>query len=170
VLSTWQVLHRFTENGVFAADTNLVERALRPVATGRKSWLFSASERGGKAAAIAPSLIETCRPNGVEPFAHLKDVLGRISSQRVDRLAELLEQLRALLRIPDTAPELIDTYTDLSACRLEHFRDDPCAGKWGRTAPVDSPLRQVRSRRQHAHSRKLTVRQPSAKATRMRRA
>ena len=56
----------------------------------RKAWLFTASERGGKAAAIAFSLIETCKLNGVEPFAYLKDVLGRLSSHRVDRLAELL--------------------------------------------------------------------------------
>lgn len=90
VLSNWQALCCFTENGILAADSNLVERTLRPVAVGRKSWLFTASERGGKAAAIAFSLIETCKLNGVEPFVYLKDVLGRISSQRMDRLAELL--------------------------------------------------------------------------------
>jgi transposase len=90
VLSNWQALHRFTENGSLAPDTNLVERTLRPIATGRKAWLFAGSMRGGHAAAIAFSLIETCKLNRVEPFAYLKDVLGRINSHRVDRLRELL--------------------------------------------------------------------------------
>ena len=90
VLSNWQALNRFTENGSLAPDTNLVERTLRPIAIGRKAWLFAGSLRGGHAAAIAFSLIETCKLNRVEPFAYLKDVLGRINSHRVDRLDELL--------------------------------------------------------------------------------
>ncbi len=90
VRSNWQALNRFTENGILAPDTNLVERTLRPVAVGRKAWLFTASVRGGEAAATAFSLIETCKLNGVEPYAYLKDVLGRINSQRIDRLHELL--------------------------------------------------------------------------------
>ena len=90
VLSNWQALTRFTENGILAPDSNLVERAIRPIANGRKAWLFTASPRGGRAAAAAFSLIETCKLNAVEPYAYLKDVLGRINSQRLDRLHELL--------------------------------------------------------------------------------
>lgn len=90
VRSNWQALNRFTEDGILAPDTNLVERTLRPVAVGRKAWLFAASVRGGEAAAMAFSLIETCKLNGIEPFAYLKDVLGRINSHRMDRLHELL--------------------------------------------------------------------------------
>lgn len=90
VMSNWQALNRFTENGILAPDTNLVERTLRPIAAGRKAWLFAGSVRGGNAAAVAFSLIETCKLNGVEPFAYLKDVLGRISSHRIDCLHELL--------------------------------------------------------------------------------
>ena len=89
-LSNWQALTRFTENGILAPDSNLVERTIRPIAIGRKAWLFTASARGGRAAAAAFSLIETCKLNGVEPFAYLKDVLGRINSHRLDRLHELL--------------------------------------------------------------------------------
>lgn len=90
VLSNWQALTRFTDEGMLAADGNLVERTIRPIANGRKAWLFTASDRGGRAAGSAFSVIETCKMNGVEPFAYLKDVLGRINSQRVDRLHELL--------------------------------------------------------------------------------
>jgi len=90
VLSNWAALVRFTENGILAPDTNLVERSIRPVAVGRKAWLFAGSVRGGEAAATAFSLIETCKLNRVEPYAYLKDVLTRIGSHRADRLAELL--------------------------------------------------------------------------------
>jgi transposase len=89
-LSNWPALTRFTENGILAPDSNLVERTIRPIAVGRKAWLFAGSQRGGQAAAVAFSLIETAKLNGVEPFAYFKDVLGRIRSQRIDQLAELL--------------------------------------------------------------------------------
>ena len=69
---------------------NLVERCMRPVAVGRKAWLFAGAHRGGEAAATALSLIETCKLNGIEPYAYLKDVLMRIGGHRNDRLAELL--------------------------------------------------------------------------------
>jgi len=90
VLSNWRALMRFTRVGILAADTNLVERAMRPVAVGRKAWLYAGSGRGGHAAATAFSLIETCKLNGVDPYAYLKDVLARIRGHRTDRLAELL--------------------------------------------------------------------------------
>ncbi len=89
-LTNWEALNRFTQNGILAPDSNLVERTIRPIAVGRRAWLFAASQRGGEAAAIAFSLIETCKLNGVEPYAYLKDVLTRLSGHRVDRLAELL--------------------------------------------------------------------------------
>ena len=56
----------------------------------RKAYLFTASERGGMAAATMYSLVATCKLHRIEPFAYLKDVLGRIRNHRVDRLAELL--------------------------------------------------------------------------------
>ena len=54
---------------------------------GRKAYLFAASGRGGEVAATMYSLVATCKLNRIEPFAYLKDVLGRIRSHRVDRLA-----------------------------------------------------------------------------------
>ena len=56
----------------------------------RKAYLFVASGRGGEVAATMYSLVATCKMNNVDPFAYLTDVLGRIRSHRVDRLAELL--------------------------------------------------------------------------------
>jgi len=56
----------------------------------RKAWLFAGSKRGGEAAATALSLIESCKLNGIDPYAYLRDVLARIGGHRTDRVAELL--------------------------------------------------------------------------------
>ncbi|MEF7616956.1 IS66 family transposase [Aquincola sp. MAHUQ-54] len=89
-LSNWRALNTFVEHGILEADNNFSERAMTPVALSRKNWLFAGSERGGRAAATAFSLIETARLNSVEPYAYLRDVLQRINGHRQDRLAELL--------------------------------------------------------------------------------
>lgn len=89
-LSNWTALNTFVEHGILDADNNRSERAIKPVALSRKNWLFAGSERGGRAAAIAFSLIETARLNGIEPYAYLRDVLERINGHRQDRLEELL--------------------------------------------------------------------------------
>ena len=60
------------------------------MAIGRKAWLAAGSKRGGEVAATALSLIESCKLNGIEPYAYLRDVLARIGEHRTDRLAELL--------------------------------------------------------------------------------
>ena len=89
-LSNWGALTVFLDEGMLEVDNGAAERAMRPVAVSRKNWLFAGSERGGDAAAVAFSLIETARLNDVEPYAYLCDVLARINRHRVDRLAELL--------------------------------------------------------------------------------
>ncbi len=89
-LSNWAALNTFVEHGILEADNNISERAMKPVALSRKNWLFAGSERGGRAAAVAFSLVETARLNGVEPYAYLRDVLQRINGHRQDRLEELL--------------------------------------------------------------------------------
>jgi transposase len=89
-LANWAALNRYTECGILEPDNNAVERAIRPIALGRNNWLFAGSVRGGRAAATILSLIETAKLNGIDPFAYLRDVLARINSHRVDRLAELL--------------------------------------------------------------------------------
>lgn len=89
-LANWRALVRYTEDGVLMPDNNTLERALRPVAVGRRNYLFAGSPRGGEAAAIAYSLIETAKLNQIEPFAYLKDLLTRLPSHPVNRLAELL--------------------------------------------------------------------------------
>ena len=61
-----------------------------PIALGRKNYLFMGSERGDKSAAIAYTLIETAKLNGVDPQAWLTDTLGRIADHKITRIDELL--------------------------------------------------------------------------------
>jgi transposase len=90
-LARWNGLTRFLDDGRVELDTNPVERAIRPVALGRKNHLFAGSDRGGDRWAVVYSLIETCKLNGVEPYAYLRDVLQRmVDGHTVNRLDELL--------------------------------------------------------------------------------
>ncbi|MDT8442636.1 MAG: IS66 family transposase, partial [Desulfuromonadales bacterium] len=83
-------LKTFTENPYLKPDNGESERAIRPLAIGRKNWLFAGCEKGGDATGILLSLVQTCRAMNVEPFAYLEDVLRRISSHPASRLEELL--------------------------------------------------------------------------------
>ncbi len=71
-------------------DNNVAERAIRPLAIGRKNWLFVGSADGGQAAATILSLIQTCRNLGINPQQYLEDVLRRIMSHPAKRIDELL--------------------------------------------------------------------------------
>lgn len=88
-LNRWEALGRFANDEKLAIDSNSVEREIRPVALGKKNWLFCASEEGAEASAILYSLIASCRLADVDPAAYLTDVLERISTHpaaEVDRL------------------------------------------------------------------------------------
>jgi transposase len=90
-LTRWHGLTRFLYDGRIELDTNPVERAIRPVALGRKNHLFAGSDVGGERWATLCSLIETAKMNGVEPYAYLRDVLQRmVEGYPVNRLDELL--------------------------------------------------------------------------------
>lgn len=66
-LTQWEGLTRFLDDGRIDLQTNPVERAIRPVALGRKKHLFAGSDGGGERWAVIGSLIETAKLNGVEP-------------------------------------------------------------------------------------------------------
>jgi hypothetical protein len=83
----WPALCRYVEDGDLAIDNNAAENALRGVALGRKNWLFEGSDAGGRRAAIIYTLLEPCRRHGINPYAYLKDVIGRIGEAK--RLLEL---------------------------------------------------------------------------------
>jgi transposase len=90
-LGRWKGLTRFLDDGHIELDTNTVERAIRPVALGRKNHLFAGSDGGGHRWAVIASLVETAKLNGVEPYAWLCDVLTRmVDSHPANRLDELM--------------------------------------------------------------------------------
>ena len=80
----------YLENGHLELDNNTAERAIKPVAIGRKNRMFAGSEGGGKAMAIAFTLIETAKLNNVDPQAWLTWVLAQIADHKITRLDELL--------------------------------------------------------------------------------
>ena len=79
-LSRWPALCRFLDDGRIDIDNNPVERAIRPIALGRKNHLFAGSDGGGERWAMICSLIATAKLNGVEPYAYLKDLLERMAA------------------------------------------------------------------------------------------
>jgi len=89
-LSRWKALARYLDDGTIEIDNNAAERAIRPIALGRKNWLFAGSDNGGERAAGIASLIETARLNGLDPQAYLRDVLTHIADHPVNRIDELL--------------------------------------------------------------------------------
>jgi transposase len=89
-LSNWTALTRYADDGRLEIDNNRAENTLRGVALGRKNWLFAGSDTGGERTAVVYSLIETCKLNGIEPFAYLRDVLTRIADHKINRIDELL--------------------------------------------------------------------------------
>ena len=89
-LKLWPRLVRYAEDGRFKIDNNLIENSIRPVALGRKNYLFAGSHHGAQQAAIAYSLLATCKINNVEPFAWLKNVLNIIPDYPANQLNKLL--------------------------------------------------------------------------------
>jgi transposase len=86
----WVALTRYLDDGRYPLDNNPVENAIRPIALGRKNWLFTGSERAGQRAAAIMSLIATAKNNGHDPHAWLRDVLTRLPTHPDRRIAELL--------------------------------------------------------------------------------
>lgn len=89
-LKRWTELSRYTEDGHLEIDNNSAERSVRGVAVGRKNYLFFGSDSGGERAAIAYSLIETCKLNQIDPQRYLHYVLERIADHPINRIEELL--------------------------------------------------------------------------------
>ena len=88
-LSNWRALTRYLDDGNVPIDNNAVENSIRPLAIGRKNWLFVGSQQAGERAAVMLSLIESAKLNGHDPWAYLKDVFERLPTLK-NRDLELL--------------------------------------------------------------------------------
>ena len=89
-LSRWSALTLILRDGRACIDNSAAERAMRPIAVGRRNWTFAGSDAGGHRADAIYSLIETAKVNGADPEGYLRQVIERIAEQSVNRVAELL--------------------------------------------------------------------------------
>jgi transposase len=90
-LNQWDTLIGYCDNGHLRISNILAENAIRPLAIGRRNWLFSDTPNGARGSATCYSLIETARANGLEPYAYIRYVLKHIAE------ADTVEKLEALL-------------------------------------------------------------------------
>jgi transposase len=89
-IERWEKLSLYTENGMLNIDNNPVENSIRPVALGRKNYLFAGSHEAARRSGMLYSFLGTCKMHGIEPYAWLKDVLQKIADQPINKIQELL--------------------------------------------------------------------------------
>jgi transposase len=89
-LSRWQALTIYTTDGRLEISNNAAERAVRPLALGRKNWLFAGSDSGGERAARMYTLIETAKLNRLDPQAYLRAVIARIADHQTKTIDNLM--------------------------------------------------------------------------------
>lgn len=91
-IQRWKELAAYTTDGKLNIDNNPVENSIRPMAIGRRNYLFAGSHEAAQRSAILYSLIGTCKINEINPFAYLKYVLQNIAKQPINKIKELLPQ------------------------------------------------------------------------------
>ena len=89
-LKRWAALTRYAESGDLPIDNNPVENCIRPIALGKKNWLFAGSERAGQRTAVIQTLLGSAKLNGLDPSAWLKDTLEKLPTWPNSRIDELL--------------------------------------------------------------------------------
>lgn len=89
-LARWEGLTLILRDGRACIDNSAAERAMRPIAVGRRNWTFAGSDAGGERAAAIYSLIETAKLHGLDPEAYLRHVIERSAEHPVNRVADLL--------------------------------------------------------------------------------
>lgn len=92
-LGQWKALTRFPLDGRLRLDNNLAENAIRPIAVGRKNWLFVGNERGGETASILMSLYGTAKAIGINPRVYLRDVIMRMAAAKPEQREALAVEL-----------------------------------------------------------------------------
>ncbi|MCP4098669.1 MAG: IS66 family transposase, partial [Planctomycetaceae bacterium] len=88
-LGRWKYMERYLQDGQVEIDNNLVENAIRPLALGRKNYLFAGSEEGAKWGAIIYTLLGSAIRQGHNPLEYLSDVLRRLPDTKISELHQL---------------------------------------------------------------------------------
>jgi len=89
-LKRWPALERYVESGTRPIDNNPVENTIRPIAIGKKNWMFADSERAGRHAAAIQSLLGTAKLNGFDPLHWLASTLERLPTCPNSQIDSLL--------------------------------------------------------------------------------
>ena len=89
-LNQWEALKRYTEAPFLAIDNNVAEREMRPVALGRKNWLFAGSDEGGRTAATLSSLIRSALRHGLNVEYYLRSIFAHLPGTKLSELHHLL--------------------------------------------------------------------------------
>lgn len=93
-LKRWNKLSLYATTGILHIDNNPVENSIRPVAVGRKNYLFAGSHAAAQRAAMFYSLLATCKYYNINPYDWLHNILNRIAAHRISHIEELLPQFR----------------------------------------------------------------------------
>ena len=91
-IERWEELCIYSTDGKLNIDNNPVENSIRPVAIGRKNYLFAGSHDAAQRSAMLYSLMGTCKLNGINPLVWLKETLRRIATHPINKIEELLPQ------------------------------------------------------------------------------
>ena len=91
-LTRWKRLSTYAQNDILHIDNNPVENSIRPVAIGRKNYLFAGSHASAQRSAIFYSLLSTCKNYGINPVEWLEDVLTRVAGSPINKIQDLLPQ------------------------------------------------------------------------------
>ena len=91
-LNLWSRLLRYLDDGKYEIDNNLIENSIRPVALGRKNYLFAGSHEAAQRAAMIYSFFATCKINNIEPSEWMTKMFTQIPDHSIQRLEELLPQ------------------------------------------------------------------------------
>ena len=92
-IERWGELMLYATDGKLNIDNNPVENSIRPLAIGRKNYLFAGSHEAAKRSAMLYSLMGTCKLHGINPFIWLRDVLQRIATHPINKIEELLPHI-----------------------------------------------------------------------------
>lgn len=91
-LTRWEKIMLYAQDGILQIDNNLIENQIRPVAVGRKNYLFCGSHESAQRAAIIYSLLGTCKLHNINPQDWLNDVLIKLPSRKANNIDDLLPQ------------------------------------------------------------------------------
>ena len=91
-IERWKELTMYTSDGKLNIDNNPVENSIRPVAIGRKNYLFAGSHEAAQRSAMLYSLMGTCKLHGINPVVYLKNVLQCINNHPINKITDLLPQ------------------------------------------------------------------------------